>query len=258
MAFSFNGLQGVHGAAPLTGFPFTACCMFKLATNNTQDQTLISLHETSTNSNFHRLGTRTNGALRYRIATLGGGSSATSATGLIQLGVWQHAAMICESATSRYIVVDGGNRVQQTTNRTATGINGISIGIKANQNMEQGFPGELANTAVYSRLLADSELGELRDGLSPEMMYPHDLVYSCAGISSLYEARGTVMSVEGGVAYTTHPRLQVPSYQPFSLAAAVVPPVLDSVVPTAGPEGTVLTLTGTALSDVTHIRFSDE
>lgn len=261
MALQVNGIdQGLTGPSPLDlQPPFSAICKYRLDSNSTQDQALFTIGSTADNSNFHRLGTRTDGRMRYRIAASNGGSSSNSSNFDIVLDTWQTAGLMCATATERYVALDGVVTQGATANRVPANINNISIGYHQTSNVQNFFPGMLAEVAVYdNRILDANDIGDFHEGRSPEFMHAQDLVFYAKLISASTETwSGTVMSTQGAPVYSVlHPRMQYPSQRRY-ISIPAAGPVLSSVDPTSGLEGTLLTLTGENLSEVTHIRFDD-
>lgn len=104
-----------------------------------------------------------------------------SPSDLVTLGAWQFVAARYDGVTARLTVDDAH---YSTTDFTADNIGLAELFIGANPHFNEDFDGLIDNVFVYSRVLSDAELDELRiNGVTP-VPVPGALVlfFSCLGV----------------------------------------------------------------------------
>lgn len=102
------------------------------------------------------------------VATTSSGFSATT---------WQHACATFgpTTGTDRAVYLNGGSKGTNTTNRTPSGLNGISLGVRTTSAQSNPLAGRLAHAAIWSAQLDDAEVVSLAQGICPLLVRPGSL-----------------------------------------------------------------------------------
>lgn len=160
--------------AVVSGYPLTLVGWI-----STDDDAVASLMvqvgTSGTSDHSHQVvlsGGETNDPIRITSRTTSNGSAVTS-TGTT-INVWAHGAGVFNSATDRWAFVNGGSKVQNTTNLTPSGMNTTRIGASAQPSTYAS--GSIAEVAVWSVGLSDAEMVSLAKGASPLLVRPSALV----------------------------------------------------------------------------------
>jgi len=171
MAFSFDGITSKLslGTALITAVPFTVACFFKEST------VAIKTMFTADNANITNrfvLSSSTGGIIQALTTNTTNASATTTET--YADNMWNSAAMVSGSATSRYAVLNGRFSVVNSTSKTPTGISTFIIG-----NSSAGtssWDGLLAEFAVWQAALTPRELQSYNSGVPASLIRPENLI----------------------------------------------------------------------------------
>lgn len=115
--------------------------------------------------------------------TADGTTSSTASTSTsYPTSAWFHAAGVFDitSGTDRAAFLNGGGKGTQTTNRTPSGINRTSIGLRDDASAAIPFgaagTGYIAMPAIWNTNLTDAEIALLAAGIPPWCVRPGNLV----------------------------------------------------------------------------------
>jgi len=164
----------------VNGYPFSLVAWF-YPTNTFPAQYLVSVGSGEGNQQSLQIaGNVTNDPIRAESR----GSTATSAsiTSSINFNTWNVAAAIFESATSRYVSINGSALTQDTTNSgisspvyTRLGIGDIATPIQPNNFDPRPLYGYLAHVTIYNSLLDASDCAALI-GVNPALIRRQNVV----------------------------------------------------------------------------------
>ena len=164
----------------VNGYPFSLVAWF-YPTNTSSVQYLVSVGSGEGNQQSLQIaGNVTNDPIRAESR----GSTATSAsiTSSINFNTWNVAAAIFESATSRYVSINGSALTQDTTNSgisspvyTRLGIGDIATPIQPNNFDPRPLYGYLAHVTIYNSLLDASDCAALI-GVNPALIRRQNVV----------------------------------------------------------------------------------
>ncbi len=204
MAFSFNGTSSciVTASTLVTATPLTMACWFYVD-NNAQNGTLMHIGNSASS---HRFVITTNGtSITFNCIAPTPASAISAAT--IPVGTWQHAAAVSISSTSRFIYLNGGGKVQNTTSRVPTGLNNIAIGATNSATRQIFFQGKIAEAAIWNEALTDDEVLSLSKGFAPSLVRPSNLKFYNRCIQRSQDLYGGLNLTEVDLTNFDHPRI---------------------------------------------------
>lgn len=104
--------------------------------------------------------------------------AATTTTGAFSAGVWNHAAAVFNTNSSRSAFLNGANKVTETTAATPGTMNLTTLGM-LNRGGSLFIPvnGRLAHCAIWDAALADDEIAALARGVNPFRIRPANIWY---------------------------------------------------------------------------------
>lgn len=77
------------------------------------------------------------------------------------LNSWQHCAVVCESASSSRLYINGVERATNTTNSLALAASQVALRVGMYHNGGQGYSGDVAHLGIWSRALTPTEVATL-------------------------------------------------------------------------------------------------
>jgi hypothetical protein len=178
MARAFNGTSGklFVDSAPKTAVPITLACWFKprIALTSTS---LFSVTATANDTNEFRLFSNSSGAVTLRVR--GGGTVDTTTTALaVDLDrSWHHVCGIGRTTTDRSVYLDGGNRIDNVTSQSPSGLARLAIGCRSGSTDSAFTAYALEDICVWDTDLTDGEVKLLASGLPPWIIRPGHLVF---------------------------------------------------------------------------------
>lgn len=165
--------------APLTTTPFSMGCWFNPDVT-TKSMTLMSISDKDATNQQHAL--IADGATLLsagdpvvaasRGVTFGFASTSTA----FSASVWQHALGVWGSATDRRVYLNGGGKGTNASNKTATNLDRISIGVLGDSSPSNFMDGLIADAALWNVSLSDDDAAALAAGVSPLLIRPDALV----------------------------------------------------------------------------------
>lgn len=202
MSYSINGTTQylIGGSAPVSAVPLTMACWFN--GNNTLTGALVSLSTNGGTARYSLVASGPSGIIQAGATNSGGsGANGLSSTGFSS-SVWNHAAAVYASTTSRSAFLNGGNKGTDTTSITASADRTL-IGARISTTVGAFFTGRIAEVGIWSVDLADSEVASLAAGFPPPMIRPQSLIFYAplirefldfkAGLALTNTASGTVL-----------------------------------------------------------------
>jgi hypothetical protein len=207
MALSgWSGSNRIELASPIVaGAPCTLACWFN-STSLTANQNLVALRNAA-NTCFIGISASGNRAgdpvLAY--AGLPASAVAETATGY-SANVWQHAAGVFASSSSRSAFLNGGNKVTNTisiTPLTLTETNLAGFSSSASDRLS----GALAEVGIWDVALTDDEIASLAKGVTPDQIRPQSLIAYLPLIRTAQDIKGTNWSTAGTLTVADHPRV---------------------------------------------------
>jgi hypothetical protein len=188
--------------ATVTSSPFTMAALFNPA-NPLVTGAIISTGLSTSTTNNRVIYSLDTGVVRAQET-----GSATADTGSILPSVWQHAAGVFLSNSSRSAFFNGGSKVTNGTSVSPQTPDRMSIGRSARSTNQGYFNGQLCECAVWSAALTDAEIASLGKGFKPYRIRPQSLVFYAPLIRNVSDMRGGVSITNNGSAtVANHPRV---------------------------------------------------
>lgn len=205
----------LHSTGIVTAAPLTMACWGKTSITGAT-QTLFALNNSASapDRNDFLFGI---GSTQQLYVGTGDGGAATYAlsANIISANTWFHACARYASATSREAILNGGTPVINTTSRTPSGINRLTLGVLNGSSFSSPFApagnGDLAEVAIWNVALSDEEVINLSEGVSPQMIRPSSLVFYAPLVRELVDIMGNPLSTIGSLSVSDHCRIINPS-----------------------------------------------
>lgn len=212
--------------APVTVAPLTVSCWANTdVSTTTDDYCLLQIQDASTTDDYWRLnadGDTNSGEFTWR-AKRSSGSAIAVSTLVPTTGIWYHIAGIEISSSSRKILVDGGNSGTNATSKVPVNIDTMAIGRERDSTPGDSWEGKIAEVAVWSAALTDTEVGILAAGYSPLFVRPQSLVFYSLLIRDLIEKISGTTLANSGTTVIEHPPIIYPN-TPFITSLTATPP----------------------------------
>lgn len=159
-----NSNKGVVSLSSTYGTPFTMACWFYPAATGITG-VVISASIYSPASLFELYQHTDN---KWHLDTMTQSSAASTAS--VVPGTWVSLVVVCASATSRQLYVNGTLDINHTTSATDT-VNALVIGAQYISGYpESNGDGYFQDVALWSRALSSAEISALSKGFSPQTM----------------------------------------------------------------------------------------
>lgn len=164
-------------SAPISGTPLSMAGWI-----NTDSVTVIeyalTIHDLSETDQGFRIGVDGTEAGDPVIVLAYDGSVAYAySTSGVSVDTRHHICGVFPSSTARHAFLDGGNKGSETSSRTPTGLDRISIGRAGDSSASHYWGGTLAEIAVWNIDLTDNEVAILATGICPLEVRPQNLVF---------------------------------------------------------------------------------
>jgi hypothetical protein len=224
--------------AVIAGYPCTLACWYYVDTAPTVDnyETLVGLCDKDGDL-FNTTGSLFNIAVVGPTATFpsnvicsalnAGGGYAEAKSTTYTPGTWQHACGVFTSATSRACFLNGGNKGTSATNVTQSALDRLCISGLKDASESDYFDGRIAEVAVWSAALTDTEVAALGAGASPLGIRPVSLEFYLPLVRDVVDHfESTALTAVAGTP-VEHPAIIYPGYCSPSGArtpTVVVPP----------------------------------
>jgi hypothetical protein len=184
MARSFTQASGDYGeyaGAVVAAAPLTLACWFN-SVSTTLTQFLISIGNSGSAAKFALSASGATGGDPIQAFASGNSASING----YNANVWNHAAAIFESTTSRYAVLNGTFSAQNTTSTTPAGLNRTAVGRRNDSTPGSTMSGRIAEAGIWNVALSQAEITMLSIGISPLKVRPGSLVayWPLKGIAS--------------------------------------------------------------------------
>lgn len=229
--FNNNNSDYLSGSTPVTGPPFTISCWIRPDTVNL-DHGLVAIGVGLQNEHRWQLYINdTDLGLRwFAFDTAANGIAVSTAD--LTAGAWAHAAAIEYANNSRAVFTNGADKQTNSTTVNITGATTLYVG--NNMLRDSRHDGGIAEVAVWSAALSDSEIAALGRGVNPSSIRPSSLAsyWPLLGLDSPepdWSGNGGNLTVNGAVVYSTHSPTQ--SWLP-SKSSLFAPPVPASYTQT--------------------------
>ena len=159
-------------SAVVSSFPLTMACWVR-PTTVSANQALMSIHSKAANANRHILTITSVG----RLSGISGATATATCANSPVVDVWQHAAFVVSSVSSRSIFLNASGKVTNTTSSTPAGLVETSIGSSFNGTSRFAYmSGLIAIPAIWNVALTDAEILQLAQGAAPQTIRPQNLV----------------------------------------------------------------------------------
>lgn len=90
--------------------------------------------------------------------------------------VWQHAAGVWTSDSSRAAFLNGGDKATNAVSKTPAGFDRLSIGRHGDSTPGTYMEGRIAEVGIWNVALSDGEIAILAKGVCPLRIRPHSLI----------------------------------------------------------------------------------
>jgi hypothetical protein len=166
------------GGTPITAAPFTFGGWITADSSMSANGVFLAISDTASNDDFWELFVNNaGGVLSFAVRPqptieFSGTTDLTSSGGV----TYHHCLGVERSATNRELYVDGTSENTNTTSRTPSGIDSLSIGFLFTNGDSDPFFGDAAHMALWDTDLNDDEISALASGFSPMLIRPANLV----------------------------------------------------------------------------------
>ena len=243
MAYQLSGTSDCFplGFTPVNQLPLTMACWF----NPDDVATKYALMGLGVNSGGNeRISLIADGsAAGDPVGAEARNSSSTTATATtstsFQTGIWQHAAGVFTSTTSRRAFLNGGGAASNSTSISfANAVDRLHVGARLSVGVASNlFKGKIAEAAMWNVALTDDEVAALAQGISPNLIRPGSLWFYAPLVNGLQNLRGGILSSAGSPVVVDH----IPIVQPRRPLIGQ-PTIANSYSLSAGPS--VITVSG--------------
>lgn len=212
MAYTFNGTASFLSTAttPVVAAPLTIACWF-YPDNITTDGIIVAVGDTG--GSFSRFSVMLRGTVAGDPLEAGafqpGGTGGQARTAVAyQQQVWQHAAGVFTSDTSRTVYLNGGNAATNTASSPPSSLDYIAVGARFNSSWGNFFAGRVADVGIWNVALNASEITSLSKGLPCDMVRPMSLVFYSPLIRQAIDLRsGLAIANNASATVSNHPRI---------------------------------------------------
>lgn len=193
-------------SSPVSGMPFTVACWVRpVAQTAAAIRELIQLRDAAAHTYFFSLATTGGVTAGLFDGTVNDSTAVTSA--LVTAGAWNHAVAVYAGTSSRSAYLNGGNKVTSVVATSAVTPNEVDVGMYAGI---QFMNGDIAEGAIWSIALTDTEIASLALGVSPLLIRPTSLVsyWPLVGVESPERDRMVAkidLALTNAPAQATHP-----------------------------------------------------
>ena len=208
MAYDFNGssqyISGTISLPAITPLTLSAWCR---PDGFTATRSVISVNNTSANGR-HVLYFDT--AAKLNAQTASGASAAQAVTTTTATAsTWAHVAGVFSAANSRVAWLNGSASSAETTNIGLSSVGTLAIGnTRVHPSWVTYFDGRIAEGAVWSAALSDSEIAALAKGVSPLLIRPQSLLYYAPLIRDINDVRaGIALTNNASATVADHTRI---------------------------------------------------
>ena len=171
-----SGDVAVNGSAVVSGTPLTMACWFK-TTDNVNGMALVSVATDGSDDNrFTMIASGFVAGDPIRAIAKTTSVAAIDSSAGYSTGVWQHAAAVFASPTSRSAYVNGGNKGTSTTSRAPSGMNQTALA-RSSTVTPMRYDGDLGEVAIWNVALTDAEIAALGRGVNPRLIRPGALAF---------------------------------------------------------------------------------
>lgn len=177
MARQFTGSSSQfaeYAGAVASGAPVTLSVWFYMATSISGCP--LSIGNNGATNNYFALETQGTGFGCVAWTGGGGGAAGSTTSTHPATNVWNHLCGVFATATLRAAYLNGGGKATNSSSRTPTGLNVTTLGRRSDPTPTQYFTGRIADAAIWSDALTDTEVAAIANGVSPLRIRPASLV----------------------------------------------------------------------------------
>lgn len=139
----------------------------------------IAIADSSVNTSYIELILRSN-AFGQTVAAISRSAADDEAlaesTSTYTANVWNHAAAVFASSSSRAVYLNGGNKGTDANDVTPGGLDITAIGVRPRSSLFAYVSGRVADAAIWDAALSDAEVASLAAGYAPPLIRPQSLV----------------------------------------------------------------------------------
>lgn len=219
MARSFNGTTSSLAASALpaggVSYPFTMACWFR-PTNLSNDHCLLALTDTAGNNDYHYLSANGSvGGDPLAATTKAGTTVRAQSTVSFVANTWQHACGVWESSTSRSVYLNGGNKGTNTTDRSPSGLDILSLGQVMAATPFASANAAIFFAAVWNIALSDAEVAQLcptdpvssqQVPVNPRFVRPGNIIFLAPLVDAPIDLKGLALT-DNSTSVFANPRL---------------------------------------------------
>lgn len=207
MAFEFISASSSYiesTSTPVTGVPFTMACWFNPSVAS-QGNVIMYMGNSASS---HRFVLDISGTLLRFLVASGGPPTIFNFTSGLAAETWYHFTAVCVSTTSRFIFLNGGEKITNTVSRNPIGLNNITLGAQITSNTRSAFfQGRIAEVGIWNAALTDDEVLSLSKGFAPYLVRPSSLKFYNRCIQQSKDLSGGITLTEFGITNFDHPKI---------------------------------------------------
>lgn len=215
------------GSAILTAEPITFSAWIYPTVSQGGIRVIMGLFDTADNGCW-RINATSGNTIEVLKRNDAGSAASAVTTAIVNLTAWNHVAATFGSDTARAVLLNGGNKVTNSTSiADPTPIN-TAVGVDLDVLPAAGFAeGYIAEVAIWAAELTDAEIAILAKGTSPLLVRPDALVayWPIVGRHSpeIDLVGGSHLTVTGTISTQAHVPVRYPPRRKFKFAASQVP-----------------------------------
>lgn len=217
MSYLFDGVDDyiLTENAVATAVPLTIACWANVS-NDTANHNLVSIVDKDADTDYFVLqanGTLGGDPIRAGTSSGAGTDFAASTTGYTT-NTWFHACAVFALTTDRRAFINGGSKGTSTPSIAPLNLDRTSVGRLMRATPGGPVAGKVAEVAIWSAALSDSEVAQLASGTRPSMIQTNKLVYYQplgSNANDLGPYRFSPIVISGAVPDTPHPTITDPS-----------------------------------------------
>lgn len=180
MSRFFDGVDDFlqRDSAPVTAAPFTVSLWF-YADSVTKNGTALFIGDKDVANQMYRLqiaGAVAGDPIRWRIRDSSGTLTIVTTTGY-SANTWHHACAVEAAEDDHRVFLDGGSKATNTTSKTVTGSDRLTVGRNGDSSPDGEYDGRVAELVIWNAALTDAEVAALSGRISALLMRPDNLVF---------------------------------------------------------------------------------
>lgn len=216
MAYDFDGIDDyVQTVGPaLYAPPITLSCWFNVDVVPTAARCLCALSETTvggaggTTANHSVMLLATSNNFVTARASVNNGNNSSTTTNQWTAGTWSHALGLFATSSNRIPCLDGVIGTNSAGTRAAINLDCVLVGRNSGGTYSGNLPlnGKVAEVAVWTATLTESEIVALSKGAKPTSIRPTDLAFYLPLVREIGDVCNVDAVTASGAVASIHPR----------------------------------------------------